>query len=598
MGKLCKPNTVKNDVDWIQILDIDEGEGKQFTGLDQDNNYFVEQIFYINGYFYDFRFIQATNTLAYLDIGYEMLSSIVLDGVPESYPSPDYSALGINLENFNFQPIKIPFQNGTGNITSGGGYNNGSNHNYYDKYALDVCENGTCSQNDRYAIAPTDITFVHTASNQTDYHFFEIDNDGSNKLCMSLAHFNFGNFGVPIVSGMHFPRGAVLGPLSNYSPPHLHIGIWSVPASSNCWYGTRTAITFEGSYQLNGVSYGACWPTGNDCYNVHANRPVTSTNYPICAMPSMNGNITNTEINEVQAITTSPGDCFGSGTLDPPALISPNNGERLTNRSVHFVWQSPNSTNQNGYTFRLNSSSNPDTQPWIEDTGLGNEYTSYGYELPSDGTFYWHMRTWNTSNEASAWVTRQFHIDTSGGSDDVVLCGTDDASSDCWIFPLGVYSDLSTWGLNDRMRSAIVPSGKSVFLFREGGLRGTAECFSGNRIPLPSGDPWDLRGQVTGVQVFHQSGCPTSQLYSVVMYDNQNYGSHHWGIGYNEGVHNLNQIGGPDDAYFNDRGESVRIPSGWSVRLYEHNDRGGQSSGCLTGDVSSLGSFKQYSFFS
>ena len=87
----------------------------------------------------------------------------------------------------------------------------------------------------------------------------------------------------------------------------------------------------------------------------------------------------------------------------------------LTSRSVHFTWQNPNSTNQSGYTFRLNTSSNPDTQPWIVDTGLGNSYTSYDNTFSSDGTYYWHMRTWNTSNQASSWVTRSFVINTSGG---------------------------------------------------------------------------------------------------------------------------------------------------------------------------------------
>ena len=172
----------------------------------------------------------------------------------------------------------------------------------------------------------------------------------------------------------------------------------------------------------------------------------------------------------------------------------------------------------------------------------------------------------------------------------VTLCTSDDGNSGCWLFPVGIYTNLND--LNDQIRSVkAVPSGQSVMLFREGGLRGTTECYNGSRKPLPAGDPWDLRGQVSGVQVFSQSGCPSTDLYSVVMYDGQNYGSHHWGIGYNEGLHNLNELGGPANTYFNDKGESIRIPSGWSARLYEHNDQGGQSSNCLTGNVSSLGSF-------
>jgi hypothetical protein len=106
-----------------------------------------------------------------------------------------------------------------------------------------------------------------------------------------------------------------------------------------------------------------------------------------------------------------------NGSLNPPNPQSPNAGQTLTSRSVHFSWQSPNATNQSGYTFKLSTSSNPDAstpQP-LKDTGLGNEYTSYDFNFSSDGTFYWHMRTWNTSNQASSWVTRSFTINTSGG---------------------------------------------------------------------------------------------------------------------------------------------------------------------------------------
>ena len=113
-----------------------------------------------------------------------------------------------------------------------------------------------------------------------------------------------------------------------------------------------------------------------------------------------------------QWIGTPPG---SGGSLNPPTLLSPGQSQTLTSRSVHFTWQSPNAINQNGYTFRLSTNSNPDLQPWIFDQGLGNEYSSYDFNFSSDGTFYWHMRTWNTSNQASGWITRSFAINTSGG---------------------------------------------------------------------------------------------------------------------------------------------------------------------------------------
>ncbi len=546
----------------------------------------IERFCYQQGYFYRFTFLQADHDLDLRRVGVSLLDSIDFTGVPQDHPLPDYAAMGWDLNRFSFSPLKLPFQNGSGRITSGGGYNNGDMHRNYDLYAFDFCENGTCIQSGRWAIAPTNMTFVHTASNPTDYHFFEITNDGSTRLCLSLGHFYFGDFGVPIVPGMRFPRGAVLGALSNFNPPHLHMGIWTAPISSTCWESSsRVPLPYSGSFALDGQSY----PSSGG-YNEYANTTVTSTNYPICAMPTA----TRAGEFETREVLDDPGGCFSEnpGTLSPPTLQQPNQGQVLTNRTVQFVWSSPNSPNQTGYTFRLNQSANPDSQPWIVDTGLGNEYQSYAHTFSNDGLYYWHMRTWNSSGQASAWTTRSFSIDTTSSGGDVVMCGSDDGSSNCWALSLGVFTDLSAWGLNDTFRSVFVPSGKSAFLFREGGLRGTAECYSGNRAPLPAGDPWDLRGQVTGVQTFNQSGCPSSSLSSVVVYDGVNYSGHQWGLGYYQEIVNFNQLGGPDDAYFNDRGESIRIPSGWSVRLYEHNDASGQSSSCLTGNVNDIGSLK------
>ncbi|MCB9430942.1 MAG: fibronectin type III domain-containing protein [Ardenticatenaceae bacterium] len=425
------------------------------------------------------------------------------------------------------------------------------------------------------ALSPTNgiLSWINTtASKCIDISIAQVSS--TDDLFLEICHVSLESY---LSNGSPLVKAQVLGPPATdgcggyCSTIHIHIAPF-IGKRGNPWVDptSMTAVPFVPEYglELDGHSF---HPNGTDDQYGGTQGYYSSIGF-ICPPLSLLSD-----------------QCGGGADLNPPDLLSPNNGEILDNRSVHFAWQSPNSPNQTGYTFRLNTSANPDTQPWLVDTGLGNEYTSYDHTFAADGTFYWHMRTWNESGEASAWVTRQFHIDTANESDEVKLCGTDNAA-DCWFFPTGVYSDLSAWGLNDWARSVEVPSGKSAFLFREGGLRGTAECYSGDRIPLPSGDPWDLRGQVTGVQTFNQSNCPTAQLYSVVMYDHQNYGSHHWGIGYNEGLHNLNQIGGPDDLYFNDRGESVRIPNGWSIRLYEHNDRGGQVSGCLIGDVSSLGS--------
>ncbi len=271
-----------NQIDMVQKIIVKSGDGKQVTGLDINHNRFVENSFYNDGFFYKFHFVQAKDTPIYLSIGFNMLANIILEGTPKAHPLPDYDALGINLRNFNFPQLKIPFPNGPGFIASGGGYNNGSIHKSYDQFGLDFCvDSPSCKQKDGFVIAPTDVTYIHTASNQTDYHFFEIDNDGSNKLCMSLGHFSFND---TVIKGMHFRQGTILGPLSDYDPPHAHMGIFSVPISGNgqeCLGSNRAAIPFtstNGNFQLDGINYPECYPSPQNCFNVHANRPVTSTN--------------------------------------------------------------------------------------------------------------------------------------------------------------------------------------------------------------------------------------------------------------------------------------------------------------------------------
>ncbi len=172
----------------------------------------------------------------------------------------------------------------------------------------------------------------------------------------------------------------------------------------------------------------------------------------------------------------------------------------------------------------------------------------------------------------------------------VLLCHTgEEGQTGCWPFEVGVYDDLSILNLNDMFESVIVPADRSVKLFREAGLRGTSECYSDNKNPLPVDEPWNLRGQVSSVQVFSQTGCPTSELGSVVLYESTEFGGHRWGVGHDAGRFTMNELGPNGATSFNDRAESIRIPPGWSVKLYEHADGTGQVSACLMGDVADLG---------
>jgi hypothetical protein len=82
------------------------------------------------------------------------------------------------------------------------------------------------------------------------------------------------------------------------------------------------------------------------------------------------------------------------------------------------------------------------------------------------------------------------------------------------------------------------------------------------------------------------SNCP--QAGGVILYWNANYNcdNNHGDPGYRQrtspGFQNVN------DGSFNDKASSVKVPSGWSVRLYEHENGGGGSI-CYSSDLSDFG---------
>jgi hypothetical protein len=80
-------------------------------------------------------------------------------------------------------------------------------------------------------------------------------------------------------------------------------------------------------------------------------------------------------------------------------------------RSVGLRWQSSNSTGETGFGLRVNTDDDPDAQPWIVDQSplTGSTYT---VTVPSDGRYYWHMRTHNAWGQTSNWATRSFIADT------------------------------------------------------------------------------------------------------------------------------------------------------------------------------------------
>lgn len=111
---------------------------------------------------------------------------------------------------------------------------------------------------------------------------------------------------------------------------------------------------------------------------------------------------------------------------DPPILLSPSDNAVLNSRTLDFMWQSSNSPNENGYTFRLSASPNPEKQPWIVDTTLSDTTTFYSYNVTTDGTYYWHMQTRNTVGQSSNWVSRRLSVDTQAPTVAIISPGQDE----------------------------------------------------------------------------------------------------------------------------------------------------------------------------
>ncbi len=206
--------------------------------------------------------------------------------------SKELSAPEVSRPTLPFPALKLPIPAGSGHLPRDGGYNNGFLHlrGDYDQFALDMCEGSKCSRNGRHVIAPTDITFDFSSPYALGYHFFEVYDDGREKLCMSLGHFDWPLSLFPSGApepGIVCPQGAVLGDLSWWGGmPHVHIGIWTmasttpsgIPVRCHQWTVPRVPQPFTGQYQLDGVDYPACWPFDYSCYNVHAGRVVESSN--------------------------------------------------------------------------------------------------------------------------------------------------------------------------------------------------------------------------------------------------------------------------------------------------------------------------------
>lgn len=143
------------------------------------------------------------------------------------------------------------------------------------------------------------------------------------------------------------------------------------------------------------------------------------------------------------------------------------------------------------------------------------------------------------------------------------------------------------YALNDQASSVRVPSGWSVMLYQDHNGEGGKKCFSGDDSNFA--DDWFDSGQpvndrASSFEVFNTPNCaggpPQGQ---VVLYQNSNYDS-----GSLDPV--WRDTPGWDNVpgWFNDEASSVRVANGWSVMVFEDENKGNGKK-CFSADDSNFG---------
>lgn len=136
---------------------------------------------------------------------------------------------------FGLEQLALPFRAGAGQVITG--YGGSGWHFGGDYYALDFVECagglGECAAGAlgrQEVLAPADLTYVAPVQNRV--YLFELAEQEGDRLCLSLGHFYL--LAPGLRPGMRLPKGASLGLLSAWDPPHIHMGLYTVSAPQAC----------------------------------------------------------------------------------------------------------------------------------------------------------------------------------------------------------------------------------------------------------------------------------------------------------------------------------------------------------------------------
>ena len=210
--------------------------------------------------------------------------------------------------------------------------------------------------------------------------------------------------------------------------------------------------------------------------------------------------------------------------------------------------------------------------------GLGGRYSLKLDSGGSSGLYFndgIYSFAWNGGRQvANAWVIAPYTSPACNpSSNEIALFVDPNYSGQCVIKGIGDYPNPSSIGLpNDSISSIRVGSNVQAVLCHDDNYSGGCETFTGDDSNLSDNSIGD--NQVSSVRVENRGGSTETRLY-----DNTNYGGSSVYVN-TTGLYTMVDV-------FNDMAESITMPTGWSVRLFEHDDYYGPQV-CIQGNDGNL----------
>lgn len=491
-----------------------------------------------NGYVYCFSLLLPKEQININNNDFESLfSSLNIIGTPEQYPAKDKEK--VNLDSFVFNPLLFPYYEGPGRIISD--YHHDSSIGQ--EYAFDFCTGQNCSGDTTgftTVIVPTDLIYRFSFNKDNietslDMHIFEIANNGTNRLCLLLGHFDLGPLNYGLVRGDLISMQTDLGTICEYNGvsknEHVHFGMYSVSSQTQCEDGrpgVRTGIPFnQNPYSLDGNFY-------YDYEGDNNKGPFYSTNTSIMCFFHLPDK-------QASYINKTNTNCYGDFDSTPPSgrITSPVNGAIITNGSITINANAIDNTGGSGIALVRFTANWPGSTYSI----IGRDY-SYPYSITwdmcgsnvPDGPIELDIEV--EDNDGNLYVfsdyytkpviTKSYTCGGGGGGncptdgrDGVYLFADQNFAGDCYYSTVDVPNLGATPVGNDRMSSVRIIGDYETKLYED-------INYGGRYDELNESDPnLDIRSlgdQYSSVKIYtNTSVCPTDGREGVYMYSDINY---------------------------------------------------------------------------